>query len=143
MVGRGGTMTPMTDAAAPTVPRQIIAVLVDRYQRYGYQQVAIPARTLLSLVDREDLEPALASLLDAQELVPVGTNGVALHPSARIALLSRAVLDRWLDLEDVTRLSMVCLAVVQTTYADYLTRVPVEQIEPGSLTLTTPTEGES
>lgn len=55
----------------------------------------------------------------------------------------RATLLAWLDREDTFRLSLVCMAVVQTTFADCLTRVPVDQISAGVLTLTQPTEGET
>jgi hypothetical protein len=92
-----GTMTPMTDVTGPSIADQIITTLALRYQRGGYQQIAVPARAFLSLAAREDLELALADLLDDGHLVPVGTNGVALHPSARLALLSRAVFDQWVD----------------------------------------------
>ena len=87
----------MTDADAPPASRQIIKPLAEVYQRSGYRQIAVPARTLLSLVDRVELEHALAELLDVGEVIPVGTNGIALHPGARIALLSRQVLENWIE----------------------------------------------
>ncbi|HEX2809107.1 MAG TPA: hypothetical protein VHN80_23330, partial [Kineosporiaceae bacterium] len=77
--------------------RQIITTLADRYQRHGYRQVAVPAGAFLSMAGREELEHALAELLDDGHLVAFGTNGVSLHPSARLALLSRTVLDQWLE----------------------------------------------
>jgi hypothetical protein len=52
----------------------------------------------------------------------------------------RAVLLRWLETEDVHRLSMACMSAMQLVFADYLTRVPVDQIPAGALTLTPPTE---
>jgi len=55
----------------------------------------------------------------------------------------RKVLLRWLAIEDPARLSMVCMAAVRLTYADCLTRVPIDQMPPGALALTPPTEGES
>jgi hypothetical protein len=90
-------MTPMTDVAEPTTSRQIISALAEMYSRHGFRQLAVPARTLLGLGDRRQLESALAALLDSGDIVPIGNNGVALHPSARIALLSRAVLGQWMD----------------------------------------------
>jgi hypothetical protein len=87
----------MTDATGPTLTRQIITTLAERYQRHGYQQAAVPARAFLSMAAQEVLEHALADLLDDGHLVAVGTNGVALHPSARLALLSRSVLDQWVE----------------------------------------------
>ena len=87
----------MTDAAEPTIPRHIITALAEMYQKHGYRQIAVPARTLLSIVGRQELEQALASLLDAGDVLPIGNNGVALHPSARMALLNRAVLTQWMD----------------------------------------------
>jgi hypothetical protein len=90
-------MKAMTDTAVPTVTQQIVTAVAGGYQRHGYQGVAVPAGSLLSTAAREDLEHALADLLDAEILVPVGTNGVALHPSARMALLTRGVLEQWMD----------------------------------------------
>ena len=47
----------------------------------------------------------------------------------------RAALLRWLDTEGTGRLSLICMAAVQTTFADCLTRVPTDQVPPGALTL--------
>ena len=47
------------------------------------------------------------------------------------------ILDLWLDHEDdVFRLSLVCMAALKQTYADRLTRVPLDYLEPDDLTLT-------
>lgn len=48
----------------------------------------------------------------------------------------RATLTRWLDVEDVARLSLICMAVVQTTFGACLSRVPLDQMPPGALALT-------
>lgn len=91
-------MAAMTDAPGQSATQQIVKALATAYQRQGYHAVAVPASALLTVVDsRAELEPALAGLLDDGGVVPVGTNGVALHPSARAALLTRNVLERWLD----------------------------------------------
>jgi hypothetical protein len=50
----------------------------------------------------------------------------------------RATMLRWLDDQDVSGLSLVCMAAVQLTFADCLRPVPVDQIPAGSLTLTPP-----
>jgi len=84
----------MTDTSVPTATQQIVASLAGAYQKHGYTGVGVPAASLLSVVPREELEHALAALLDAEGLVPLG---VALHPSARTALLTRPVLDQWTD----------------------------------------------
>jgi hypothetical protein len=87
----------MTDTSVSTATQQIVTALVSAYQRHGYTGVAVPAGSLLSVVPREQLEQALAAMLDAEALVPLGANGIALHPSARTALLTRQVLDQWTD----------------------------------------------
>lgn len=48
----------------------------------------------------------------------------------------REVLFGWLETEDVARLSLICMAAVQTTFADCLTRVA--QVPPGALSLDPP-----
>jgi len=48
----------------------------------------------------------------------------------------RATLLRWLDIEDVARLSMACMSAVQIVFADCLTRVA--QVPPGALALEPP-----
>ena len=49
-----------------------------------------------------------------------------------------ATLTRWLEREDdVFRLGLVCMAALQQTYADYLTRTPIDTLPPGAMTLTT------
>jgi len=91
-------MVVMSDESGGTATQRIVSALASAYQRQGYHHVAVPASALLSVTEsREELEPALAALLDDGGLVPVGTNGIALHPSARTALLHRAVLETWLD----------------------------------------------
>jgi len=52
----------------------------------------------------------------------------------------RKVLLRWLDIEDTSRLSLASMAALQLVFADCLTRMPVDQIPAGALTLTPPTE---
>ena len=52
----------------------------------------------------------------------------------------RAVLLRWLDIEDTARLSMACMSAVQIMFADCLTRVPLDAMPPGALNLTAPTK---
>jgi hypothetical protein len=90
-------MTAMNQPTSRTSPtRQIIDALARSYQRQGYRGVAIPAGALYSVVDRDQVEQALGQLLDSGDLVAVGTTGVSLHPSARTALLSKAVLVSWL-----------------------------------------------
>jgi len=91
-------MAVMSEATGGTATEKIVNALASAYQRQGYHQVAVPASALLTVVpSREALEEGLATLLDDGGLVPVGTNGVALHPSARTALLTRRVLEKWLD----------------------------------------------
>jgi len=52
-----------------------------------------------------------------------------------------ATLTRWLDREgDVFRLSLICMAALKATYADRLTRVHVDDLEHGDLTLIPTTE---
>jgi hypothetical protein len=89
-------MVAMTDPALAVARQQIVTALARKYQRSGYQGVAIPAGALFSVVARDQVERALAEMLTAEELVPVGTTGIALHPSARAALLSRPVIGQWL-----------------------------------------------
>ena len=91
-------MAVMNRASEGTATQKIVGALASAYQRQGYHHVAVPASALLSVTgSREELEPALAQLLDDGGLVPVGTNGIALHPSARAALLNRSVLEIWHD----------------------------------------------
>lgn len=91
-------MAVMTAPTSPSTAETIVAALADAYRRQGYHQVAVPASLLLGLVsDRQELESTLARLLDDGGVVPVGNNGVALHPNARIALLGRGVLEKWLS----------------------------------------------
>ncbi|HEY6796320.1 MAG TPA: hypothetical protein VI248_16715 [Kineosporiaceae bacterium] len=92
----GDATAPAADAAGDA--DRIVQAMVDAYRRRGYHQVNFPASALLVAVDALDrLEGALATLLDARHLVPAGTSEVALHPSARLALLSRSVLARWFE----------------------------------------------
>ena len=55
----------------------------------------------------------------------------------------RAVLMARLDIEGSSRLALASMAGLHLVFSDCLTRVPVDQIPAGALTLTTPTEGES
>ena len=55
----------------------------------------------------------------------------------------RAVLLAWLEAEGTSRLSLASMAALQLVFATCLTRVPVDQIPAGALTLNPPTEGES
>jgi hypothetical protein len=76
----------------------VLAAMIDAYRRRGYHQTAFPASELLVAVNPlERLEPALGALLNARHIVPAGNSMIALHPSARTALLSRSVLVRWLE----------------------------------------------
>lgn len=52
-----------------------------------------------------------------------------------------ATLMRWFEREDFRRLAFVCMAAVQQVFADCLTRVPLDALPPGALTLTNPTKG--
>ena len=88
----------MTPAGLADATAQIIKAVAATYQRQGFHQIALPAAELISVAgSRQQLEPALAALLDDGGLVPVGTNGVTLHPNARAALLTQAVLTAWHD----------------------------------------------
>lgn len=79
----------------------IVQALTNAYQRHGFQQVGVPAGALLTVVgSREALERALAGLLEEGVVVPYGNAEIALHPSARIALLGRGVLRGWIDRAD-------------------------------------------
>jgi len=50
-----------------------------------------------------------------------------------------ATLMQWLDAEeDLFRFAFVCMAALQQTYAECLTRVPPGTVPPGSTILTTP-----
>ena len=51
----------------------------------------------------------------------------------------RAVLLRWLEAEDVPRLSLASMAALQLVFADCLT--VVDRVPSGALALTAPTEG--
>jgi hypothetical protein len=91
-------VTEPTEPSEPTVVQRIVRALAATYQRQGFHQVAVPAAALMGIAGtREVLEEALAELLDESGVVPVGTNGVALHPSARVALLTRGVIGQWLS----------------------------------------------
>jgi hypothetical protein len=86
----------MSDAGEGTAIQRIVRTLAATYQRQGYHQIAVPASALLSAAGTlPELETALATLLDDGGVMPVGSNGVALHPSARVALLNRTVLEKW------------------------------------------------
>jgi hypothetical protein len=95
MAGMSG---PTGAPTAGSATSRIVDVLATAYRRQGYHQAALPASTLLAVTaSRGELETALATLLDDGAIVPVGTNGVALHPGARAALLTRRVLQTWHD----------------------------------------------
>ena len=49
-----------------------------------------------------------------------------------------ATLMRWTDTLDPPRMAGICMAAVRLTFADCLSRVPVDQIPTGTVTLTPP-----
>ena len=51
-----------------------------------------------------------------------------------------ATLMRWTDTLDPPQMALICMAAVRLTFADCLSRVPVDQIPAGALTLTAPKE---
>jgi hypothetical protein len=88
----------MNHDAEETVDQQIVRALATAYRQQGYHQVGVPASYLLTVVGRrEQLTAALGDLLTDGTVVAAGAHEVALHPSARVALLGRPVLEKWLD----------------------------------------------
>ena len=65
---------------------------------------------------------------------------VELAPHAGNPAAVRAVLLRWLAHEDVGRLSLISMSAVQQVFASCISRVPVDQIPAGAVTLNPPPE---
>jgi hypothetical protein len=47
-----------------------------------------------------------------------------------------ALMRRWLDVLDVSGLSLVCMAAIQTTFADCMTEIPTADVPPGAVAFT-------
>jgi len=95
-------MERMSEPSQASVPQAVLAAHADLYRRHGFLQRTLPVGALVSVAgSREALESALAQLLDVGAMVPGTAPGsVDLHPSARVALLSRSVLAGWLRRAD-------------------------------------------
>ena len=79
----------------------------------------------------------LITVAEARDLASGLIRELAQHAGDPAAV--RASLIAWLETEDVPRLSLIGLAVVQNVFSDCLTRV--DDVPPGALALTAPTEG--
>ena len=76
------------------------------------------------------------TVAEARDLAAELIRELAQHAGDPAAV--RATLRAWLEAEDVPRLSLIGLAVVQDVFSDCLTPVPVDEIPAGGLTLTPP-----
>jgi hypothetical protein len=89
------------------------------------QRPTVPATPLITTTEARDLAADLI-----RELAALAGDAAAV----------RATLLTWLDREGTSRLSLASMAALQLVFADCLTRMPVDQIPAGALTLTPPPE---
>jgi len=83
------------------------------------------------------MPPPMMTVTEANDLAADLIAELTEHAGDRRAV--GACLLRWSDREDFRGLSLVCMAAVQQVFADCLTRV--DDVPPGAVALTTPTEG--